>query len=359
MEEDEQMGDKSRKLLEDANLDALLVTNKENRFYLSGFTGSDGVLLLTADQVMLFIDSRYTEQAGIECPNVTLKCLQGSIYDDIGSIIENDKINTIGFEAEDLSYSKYIKLKDNLTGAKLVPTNGLVENLRVVKNDKEIANIRHAAHIADETFEHILKLIKPGVRESSIALEMEYFMRKAGAEGIAFDFIVASGVRSALPHGKASDKKIEKGDLLTIDFGAVYGRYHSDMTRTLVIGYPTTKQQRIYDLVLEAQIAGIEKVKAGVRASEVDKSARDIIDGQGYGEYFRHGTGHGVGLAVHEEPRISAKNDFILRAGMVITVEPGVYIPGWGGVRIEDMVIVKEAGYELITKSPKEKLIQI
>lgn len=179
------MNDKSEKLLREANLDALLITNRENRFYLSGFTGSNGVLLLTADEVILFTDSRYVEQARSESPGVSLRCLESSIYDGIGSVIDNDIINTIGFEADDLSYSQYIKLKDNFKGIKFVPTNGLVENLRVIKNDGEIASIKHAAHIADRTFDHILGLIEPGVKESDIALEMEYFMRKAGAEGIA------------------------------------------------------------------------------------------------------------------------------------------------------------------------------
>jgi len=250
-----------------------------------------------------------------------------------------------------------LKYQDKFN-VELKSTTGLVKKIRMIKDEAEIDKIREAVRITDVAFNHIRDYIKVGSIERDIALELEFFMKKEGASKNAFDFIVASGKRSALPHGVASTKQLEEGDFLTMDFGTVYQGYHSDMTRTVVVGkQPDKKQEEIYQTVLKAQQKATEVVKAGVKGSEVDKVARDIITKAGYGDYFGHGLGHSLGLEIHENPRLSPRDDTKLESGMVVTVEPGIYLPDWSGVRIEDTVVVREDGCEVLTSSPKELLV--
>ncbi len=338
----------------------LLITDPNNRFYLSGFTGSTGVLLVGLEECFFLTDFRYIEQVKEQCPGYELiKVEQPSLFASLTQVLKGSKGDTLSFEENHLTVKEYLELKDLLPGVALQPGNGLVEDLRMIKDAAEIPIIRQAMTIGDKAFQHILGFIKPGISEKELALELEFFMRKQGASGIAFDTIMASGPRSALPHGVASERKLQRGDFLTMDFGAIYQGYHSDMTRTVVLGEATNKQHEIYEIVLEAQLAGLAAVKAGVPAREVDETSRRVITERGYGEYFGHGTGHGVGLAIHERPRVNTKDDTILQPGMVITIEPGIYLPDWGGVRIEDSVLVTEQGCEILTSSPKLELLKL
>ncbi len=343
--------------LVDQKIDALLINNPTNRRYMTGFTGTAGTVLITQKDAILVTDFRYTEQAKKEALDYDVMEFKDSKLSLIKELIFKLEIEVLGFEAGYISYNTYLEYKNKFS-IRLKPILGMVEAVRMIKDEVEIDKIRQAVKITDHAFDHIRDYIKVGSNERDIALELEFFMKKEGASKNAFDFIVASGKRSALPHGVASNKKVEEGDFLTMDFGTVYGGYHSDMTRTLVVGkQPDKEQQKIYQTVLEAQQEATKTVKAGVKGSEVDKVARDIIDGAGYGDYFGHGLGHSLGLEIHENPRLSPKDSTKLESGMVVTVEPGIYLPNWGGVRIEDTVVVREDGCEVLTSSPKELLV--
>lgn len=339
-----------RALLAEQNLAAVIVSKPENRLYFSGFTGSSGLLLVSADAARLITDFRYVEQATRQAPDFAVVRHGADIYETLAAEVKAIGGQRIGFESDFVTWDAYKRLIN--VGGELAPLH--LDKLRMVKDDDELAALRRAVRIADDAFSHILSYIHPGVSERDIALEMEYFMRRQGAEKMAFDMIVASGARSALPHGRASSKCIAAGDFITMDFGAVYGGYHSDITRTVVVGKATPRQREIYRLVLIAQTAGLAAVSPGRVCREVDADARKVIIDAGYGEYFGHGLGHGVGLAIHEEPRLSPACDATLAPGMTVTVEPGVYIPDWGGVRIEDTVLVTAAGVEVLTASGKE-----
>jgi Xaa-Pro aminopeptidase len=254
-------------------------------------------------------------------------------------------------------FAEYAAWNGALKGIELVPVSGIVEQLRMIKDEAELAVMRDAAALADETFRHIAGFIRPGLRESEIALEMEIFMRAKGATSTSFETIVASGERSALPHGVASERIVSKDEFVKLDFGAYYKGYCSDLTRTLVVGKPTGKHREIYDIVLEAQLTALAGIKPGMTGSEADALARDVIARHGYGDRFGHGTGHGLGMEIHEAPRLSKTGDIVLQPGMTVTVEPGIYIPGFGGVRIEDDIVITENGNALLTSSPKELLV--
>lgn len=341
-------------LLITEELDAFLVTDGANRYYLSGFTGSSGYLLITQEQVFLLTDFRYIAQANQEAKDCEVVNQGKNWYDTLDQLLSGNRVQRLAFEQDHVSHTQYLRLVEKLNKYVLTGKQNLVENLRIKKDQMELERMKKAASIADEAFSRLLAALKPGMKELEAAALLEYLMRNLGSEGPAFDTIVASGVRSAMPHGTAGDKVIERGDLIVFDFGAIYQGYRSDMTRTVVIGKASPKQKEIYRLVLEAQLAALEAIKAGVGCQQIDTVAREIIAGQGYGENFGHGLGHGVGLHVHENPRLAQGNPMVLEQGMVVTVEPGIYLDKWGGVRIEDMVVVTEQGCEIFTKTSKE-----
>lgn len=349
-----------RRRMAEKGIPYLLITNPENRFYLSGFTGTTGVLLIGENSADFLTDFRYVEQVKEESPHFNVvRIEQGTVFGVVSEVLRNYKGDKLFFEENHLTVKEYHELKNMLQGLAMEGCSGLVEALRITKDTSEIETIRQAMTIGDQAFAHILQYIKPGVSERELALELEFFMRRAGASGTGFATIMASGPRAALPHGVASDRKLQKGDLLTMDFGCIFKGYHSDMTRTVVLGQPDEKQLEIYHIVLEAQLAGLAAVKAGIKAKDADAAARKVINDRGYGEYFGHGTGHGVGLEIHERPSLNTRDETILKSGMVVTVEPGIYLPGWGGVRIEDSVLVTEEGCEILTSSPKQELLKL
>lgn len=349
---------KLRQVFDTDEIDAFYIMNLENRYYLSGFTGSTGALLLTREQSYLLTDFRYLSQAAGESPSYQIVEVAAETYGAVLlRILQEKKISRLGVEGDHLTYNQYVELSRVCTGIKLKPLIDRVEGIRILKDRSEIELIEKAVSIADQAFAQILPLIKQGVTEQELALELEYNMRRLGASGPAFKFIVASGVRSALPHGVASSKTIAGGELVTFDFGAVYQGYHSDITRTVVVDSFNQRQQEIYQIVLAAQMNGVAAVKAGATAAEVDYAARSVIEEKGYGKYFGHSTGHGLGLNIHENPRLSIKDKTILAPGMVVTIEPGIYIEDWGGVRIEDTVLVEKSGCRVLTGTPKKELL--
>lgn len=341
-----------RELLQARKLDSALIYKPENRRYMSGFTGSSGYVFITMEKAYFITDFRYTAQAATQCEGYEI--LQHSNEKTLYQILENIPVHCMGFEGDFVTYQEYKELTEKLPEVHFESLEDALSQLRMIKNDQEIACIEKAAEIADMAFTHICQYIKPGVSEWEIALELESFMKKQGASATSFDSIVASGKRSSLPHGVASDKLMEAGDLVTLDFGCIYQGYCSDMTRTVVLGKATEKQREIYEIVLDAQMKALEFIRPGVRGIEVDKVARDIISAKGYGAYFGHGLGHGVGLEIHESPRLSPLGKDVLQPGMIVTNEPGIYLPDFGGVRIEDLVLVTETGHRRLSKSTKE-----
>ena len=341
-------------------LEGVLLLNDSNIRYMSGFTGSDSYVLISDDVNAFITDSRYTEQAESECKGFEVirwgKPLLG-LNETIKELCTKYGMTKIAFEKEHVTYGIYEKLIKELPAVEWIPTSELVEQLRSIKDEEEIECIREAAQIADQAFAEILKYIRPGVTEKDIERELQYLIKKQGADDIGFSSIVASGKRSSLPHAIPSDKKIEKGDFVTLDFGATYRGYRSDMTRTVIVGEADDKQREIYGIVKAAQAAASDCIKAGVSCKAVDDSAREYISNAGYKECFGHGLGHGLGLDIHEEPYLSPSSEKVLDFGNVVTVEPGIYLPNWGGVRIEDTVVVGENGIEVLTKSTKELII--
>lgn len=350
--------DRLRHQMSENKLDAILILNPSNRIYLSGFTGSSATLLITADQALLFTDFRYVDQAAAQSPHFTVVRVTGSPLQAIADRCQESHVGRIGFEGDYLTVDARSQCDELLRQQELISVTGLVERLRRVKDESEIKLMRQAAAITDLVWQEIQPQISVGVAERDLAVEMDYRMKKHGAEGVAFDMIVASGVRSAMPHGRASEKLLAQGDLITFDFGAKYQGYCSDMTRTVMLGEPTAKQREIYAIVLEAQMRGLAACKAGVTGLAVDEVCREYIREQGYGEAFGHGTGHGVGRDIHEDPRLSIRGaKDLLVPGMIVTIEPGIYLSGWGGVRIEDMVLVTDQGCERLSQSPKALII--
>ncbi|MBO8154815.1 MAG: aminopeptidase P family protein [Bacillaceae bacterium] len=345
---------KLRSLLKEQNLDGLMITSAKNRRYMTGFTGTAGIVLITAEDALFITDFRYTEQANDQAKGYQVIEHQGPIEKEVVNQIRHLGLKRIGFEKEHLTFDTYETYHQLLTAEELVPVSGLVENLRLIKSKDEIKILKEACEIADAAFEHILSYIKPGVKEIDIANELEFYMRKKGASSSSFDIIVASGYRSALPHGVASEKSIENGELVTLDFGAYYKGYCSDITRTVAVGEISDELRKIYDIVLQAQLRGMEGLKAGITSKQADDLTRDYIKEQGYGNYFGHSTGHGIGLDVHEGPSLSFRSEQVLKPGMVVTVEPGIYVPDVGGCRIEDDAVITEDGNERLTKSTKE-----
>lgn len=345
-----------RESFEKHGVNGMLITSNYNRRYMSNFTGSSGVVLISEEKALFITDFRYVEQAQKQCEGYEVVKHLGAIPEEVALQVKNLGITKLGFEQDHLTFSSY-KTYEKEVDAEMVPVSGAIEKLRLIKTDSEIKILKEAADIADAAFKHILDFIRPGISELDVSNELEFFMRKAGATSSSFDIIVASGHRSALPHGVASDKIIEKGEFVTLDFGAYHKGYVSDITRTLAVGEPSEKLKEIYNIVLEAQLRGMDGIKPGMSGKEADALTRDYITAKGYGEYFGHSTGHGIGLEVHEGPGLSVKSDIILEPGMVVTVEPGIYIPGLGGVRIEDDTLITKDHNESLTHSTKELII--
>lgn len=343
-------------LLEKKGLDALLVSDAFNMRYFSGFTGGTGYLLVTKKNKYLFTDSRYTIAAKAQAPDYSVVEVDANrdYCKEINIVIEEEKLETLGFEANRVTYREYASLKEKLHIKELVALGGELAALRRIKTKEEIDRMRQAEHIGDIAFEEVLQHIRPGVTELEIAAKLEYIMKLNGAEKLSFETIVAAGKNSSKPHAEPGEYRIASGDFVTMDFGCVYKGYCSDMTRTVVVGKADKKQKEIYQTVLKAQLAVLDMLKPGLKGKEYDKVARDIIYGAGYEGYFGHGLGHSVGLEIHEDPRFSMIEEDIVEAGMIMTVEPGIYIPDFGGVRIEDMVAITEDGYENLAHSAKE-----
>ena len=327
-------------------IDGFLVTRCENREYLSRFTGSDGWLLISNNKAILAVDSRYVEQAKVEASAFEVVYIKGELQDWLPDIVSRLNITKLGFESWDISHALYNKLCNAIQNGtyafELIATIDVVESLRTIKDITEIGYIIRAAQLADSAMEYAESIIKPGITEEYIAWELEKFLRDQGSEAIPFEIIVASGPNSALPHARPSNRAICKNGPVLIDMGARTKRYCSDISRTFCYDKSNSRYNEIYDVVLGAQLTALNTITPGTTGHDADLFARTVIDTAGYGEYFGHGLGHGVGLNVHESPRIGPNSQDILVEGMVFTVEPGIYIPGWGGIRIEDTVMFKD-----------------
>lgn len=352
--------EKMKSLLQQEGLDAILAADPYNIRYLSGFRGGSGYLFLTKERSVLLTDSRYTTQAREETEGCEILEVSGQRpYETcLKELCEQENVSLLGFEDTFMTYFQVEKLRKEIGVQKWQALGEKLNQLRIIKSSKELECIRRAEAIGDEAFSYILGELRPGMTEIEAALLLEGAMRKKGAEGLSFDTIVASGLHSAMPHAIPDEKQIEAGDFVTMDFGCIYQGYCSDMTRTVVMGKASQKQRELYQVVLEAQEKALELICAGRTGREVDEVARGHIAAAGYGAYFGHGLGHSLGLFIHEEPRLSPREERVLEPGMVMTVEPGIYIPGFGGVRIEDLVEIKEAGCENYTHSEK-RLIEL
>jgi len=349
---------RARARMAELGLPALFISNIENVRWVSAFSGSNGFVLLKPDSAHFVTDSRYTEQAKKECPGFEVTQLKTSAPEETTAVLEQARAAKVGFEAAHLSVHLFNTYREKLPPSiELIPTNGLIDDLRLVKDGDEIALIEDACGIADRAFDYIIPYLKPGAVERDVMLELEWFIRKDCGAEVAFDTIVASGARSALPHGRASEKEIEFGDFVTLDFGARVDGYNSDITRTVVLGPPTDEQSRVYQTVLDAQLLALESIRPGVEGKAVDAVAREFIKAAGHDEHFGHGLGHALGRQVHDGQGFSVRSDITLAPGMVITVEPGIYIPGWGGVRIEDDIVVTDEACRILTHSTKELLV--
>jgi len=346
-----------REEIQKLKADSFLVSHLPNIFYLTGFTGSNGLLLVKKEAVYFFTDFRYKEQARDEISQGIETIIVTDLFEELPKVIERGE--RVCIEGEFISYSKFKKLEEILKEVKIIPVENVVIRLRAKKKPSELEKIRRAQKIVDEVFKEIVEMIKPDrMTEADLALEIDYMTRKKGSQKPPFETIVASGPHSALPHAKPRNEKIKKGTMLLIDFGATFEGYSSDMTRTLWIGTLHEKKFiHMYNSVLEAQRIAEEAVKAGMKAKELHELAKKILDGKGYSKEFGHGLGHGVGIEVHENPTLSLRSKDTLEVGNVLTIEPGVYIPGFGGVRIEDMVYIGEGGGEILTTSPKDLII--
>jgi Xaa-Pro aminopeptidase len=341
-------------LLQKLSIGAVLISNGNNMRYISGFAGETGYLYISEKRHAVITDFRYTIQAEMEAEGYEVITIDNGGYAAaINNVLKEDKIGRLGFEAEDMLFADYNRLKEKLDVKELVPIGHEITNMRRMKTPRELELIKKAEAIGDQVFTEILTFIKPGMTELEIAARIEYLLKLKGGSGLSFNAIVASGVNSSMPHAVPTKKKVEIGDFLTMDFGCVYEGYCSDMTRTIVIGKASDKQKEVYQTVLKAQLAALDFLKAGLKGKEVDKVARDIIYKAGYEGCFGHGLGHSVGLHIHENPRLSMLEEDVIEAGMIETVEPGIYIKGFGGVRIEDLVVVTETGNENFTHSDK------
>ena len=348
--------EKARGILQEKDVEGILFFSPENIRYLTGFSGSEGYLFVGKDEDLLLVDSRYITQAHEETKGCRVSLVDKGIK-GVAAQISALGLRRLGFEAQGISVALFEQLQGRMQEVELVPIKDELERLRGLKTGEEITVIKKAVQVAEEAWKKVLEMVKPGAREDEVALELEYCMKKGGADGVAFDCIVAAGPRTALPHAQPTKRPIKEGDFVLFDFGSQYQGYSSDESCTVVAGRATEEQERIYTVVKDAHDRAIEQVRPGVRLAEIDAAARNHIDQAEHGEHFGHGTGHGVGLAVHEWPFVGKDSREVAEVGMVFTIEPGIYIPGWGGVRIEDMVLVTPDGCEVLTTIPKDLMI--
>jgi Xaa-Pro aminopeptidase len=343
------------RLLARQGLEHLLVTTVSNVTYLTGFTGEDSFLLLGAREEVVITDMRYTTQLSEECPELRLAVRRPgvSMTEIVAKTLASAGVRKVGIEAEAMPVAMYFELQEKLSKAELRPTAGIIERLREIKDREEVAEIRRAVWYAEKAFAAVRATLRPEQTERQVAADLEHQIRQFGGTGFSFPAIVAAGPRSALPHGRASDGRIGDWDFVLVDWGATGRLYKSDLTRVLVTGRISPKLERIYGLVLKAQGQAIAKIRPGATCQEVDEAARGVISEAGHGRHFGHGLGHGLGLDIHESPRLGKNVRRRLKAGMVVTVEPGIYLPGWGGVRIEDDVLVTRSGHEVLSTVPK------
>lgn len=347
-----------RKRLSSLGVNGILITNLANLRYLTGFSGSSGFSIITKRQAIFVTDFRYQEQARCEVRGFKIRTETGDRTMEIKRLVDEYKIKRLGFEDESISYGFYKRLMRKRI--KLKPLKDLIESLRVIKSAEEISYIKTAVKRAERALRRLMPYIRAGATEKALSMRLEAILKEEGCRELPFEVMVASGPFSALPHAKPSNRKLKRGDLVIIDWGGECEGYYSDMTRTVILNDKDIRRQcELYYHVLSAQENAIKKVKAGIMASAIDAEARDYIKGMGYGDYFGHGTGHGVGLQIHEKPAISWRSKDLIDRGMVFTIEPGVYIPGFGGIRIEDMIVVGKEGAEVLTSLPKRlKIIE-
>ncbi len=357
---DNQRREKLAAKMDKLGLDAILVADGCNMRYLTGFSGATGYVYAGRERTVIMTDSRYTTQARQESKGTdVLEVSREAGYPAlIQRLLQEEGARCLGFEDGAMLYRTVRELQEKLAGIEMISVGESLNELRRIKTPQELEKIAKAEQIGDQAFAHLLEVLRPGMTELEVAAELESSMKRNGASGLSFETIAASGIHSAMPHAAPTGKKLEYGDFLTVDFGCIYEGYCSDMTRTVVIGKASQRQREIYRIVLQAQEAALQAIKPGVTGAQVDETARRIITEAGYGDCFGHGLGHSVGLYIHEEPRLSPSEMSILEAGMTETVEPGIYLPDFGGVRIEDLVAVTEDGCRNLTFSPKE-LIEI
>jgi len=339
------------------DLHGLYITNLTNIRYLTGFTGSAAILIVLKESSYFFTDGRYIQQSKEQVNNANVTIISTSYFDSINRCnIFNEK-SRIGFESDHMSYSYYDSMINQFPNIDWISTNSIIENLAAVKDSEEISSLQTAIDITDDVFKKIIPEIREGVSEKYISTKISYLFKMNGADGDSYESIIAGGPRSALPHARPTERKFQKGDFIVMDFGALYNGYHADMTRTLVVGKPSTKHTEIYNIVLESHLNGIKTARSDIPCSQVDNACRSIIDQSGYGEMFTHSTGHGIGLEVHTLPRIHKNNHELLKKNHVITIEPGIYIPDWGGVRIEDDCLILDSSCQPLNKSTKELIV--
>ena len=350
--------EKYQSLLETGEVDALLLTSVYNRLYAAQYRVAEGVAVVTREGAYYFTDSRYIEAAEKNLKGFTVRMTHpgSSEIERINEVIGEHTIKKLGFEENDMTYGDYLRYNEALH-AVLVPMQAKIDAFRATKEPWEIELMRKAQAITDQTFSELCKIIQAGMTEKEPEAELLYRLYKHGAEGPSFDPIVVSGPNTSLPHGVPGERKLEFGDFITMDFGCIYGGYCSDMTRTVALGFVSEEMDKVYKTVLKAQLAGIAATKAGVAGRDIDGAARKVIADAGYGDYFGHGYGHSLGILIHEAPNANTRNDQPMPAGAVVSAEPGIYLPGKFGVRIEDVTVITETGCEVLTKSPKNLII--